>query len=131
MQYVVPILVGIIASLLAPIVQNIMQAVVLDRAARSQRRRDLVDEWRAGLAETGDSRGEMAGVRSSRWYERLRPYLSGEDRKQFEHDYPDNASITVLEGALPGTEPKKIDRRAQRNVLAKRVDELTRAWKVD
>ncbi|WP_280392804.1 hypothetical protein [Nocardia wallacei] len=132
MQYAVPILVGILASLLAPIVQNIMQVWVQDRASRSQRHRDLVDEWRRGLAETGDSLDAIPAIRSSQWYERLRPYLEDEVRKQFEYGYPPGSSVTVTERlpVSPG-QAKETDLRSRRNALAARVDELARTWNVD
>ena len=122
-------LVGIIASLLAPIVQNIMQARVQNSASRSQRRRDLVDEWRRGLAEAGDSLDDLPAIRSSQWYERLRPYLAEDVRKTFEYGYPPGSSVMVMEN-LPGR-AKQVDLRSRRNALAVRVDELARKWKVD
>ncbi|OXR40236.1 hypothetical protein B7C42_07661 [Nocardia cerradoensis] len=131
-QYIVPILVGVIASLLAPIVQNIMQALVQNSASRSQRRRDLVDEWRRGLAEAGDSLDDLPAIRSSQWYERLRPYLSDEVRKTFEHGYPPGSTTMVVENfPRPPGQDKQVDLRRRRNTLAARVDELAEKWKVD
>lgn len=126
-----PILVGIIASLLAPIVQNIMQAFVQDRATRAQRRRDLVDEWRAGIAAAGDDLDAVEAIRSSRWYERLRPYLSEEIRKHFEHGYAPHSGVTVAHFPPAPGDRKMTDLREHRNTLAKRVDELARKWNVD
>ncbi|MFI6216617.1 hypothetical protein ACIBCD_31865 [Nocardia brasiliensis] len=128
MEYVVPLSVGIIASLLAPIVQSAMQAFVQDRVARWQRRRDLVDEWRHGIADADDSLDAVADIRATRWYESLRPYLGEELRKRFEHGYGPEASVTIA--YLPG-QAKIRDLREHRNMLAERVDELARKWKVD
>ncbi|MBB4853398.1 hypothetical protein HNP40_000764 [Mycobacteroides chelonae] len=131
MNYAVPLIVAIVTGLCAPAVAAFAQSWLGDRATIKQRRRDLIDSWRSGLAKLGF---EPETVMNTEWYETLRPYLSGEVRGRFEMGYsPYSNVIEVVVPELPGEgeEIKKINLRGDRNVLADRVDELAKGWKID
>lgn len=124
MEYAVPIVVAVLTGLCAPPLLALAQNVLSNWSDVRQRRRSLVDSWRNGLAQ-GVSRDS---IRDTSWYETLRPYLSDEIREEFEMGYPENSRVHVVPG---GGGTKKVNLRSHRNVLADRVDELAKGWKID
>lgn len=100
---------GIVSSLLAPWAKW----AVDKRQLTMMRRYELLDKWRAGVADS--IRSEINPVGTD-WFEQLRPYMTHEARNALEHE-----RTFVVDGGRG---------RGRASILTTEIDRIEQEWKL-
>jgi hypothetical protein len=107
---------GGVASLLAPWSKWGVEKRKIDR----QYRRDLIRQWRSGIANLTTSYNAIGNL----WYESLRAHLTDDEIRAVEGGYSPRTTVVEPDASERGRKPG-ID------VLARAVARIERRWKLE
>jgi hypothetical protein len=122
---IVPVIIsGLLGAGVASVVAPWSNWGVEKRRCDRQYRRDLIRDWRIGIASLSSEKQALG----TGWYESLGPHLTQDEILKVEGEYVPPHPRTVVIQADPGSPAR--GRKPEIDLLARAVTRIEREWKL-
>jgi hypothetical protein len=122
---IIPVIIsGLLGAGVASVVAPWSNWGVEKRRSDRQYRRDLIRDWRTGIASLSSEEQALGTM----WYESLRPHLTQDEILKVEGEYVPPRPRTFVVPADPGA--PAVGRKPEIDLLARAVTRVEQEWKL-